>query len=255
MLVYPSGVDRVHLDPALPLRSPAGHRRQDREHDGAGCRRTAGPARPRAPAVRPHLRPARGWVRRRHHHRLPVHRRSRRGPGRPRPHPRRSDEDRLDQGVRDPGRHAAADRPDRRRPALLLRETQEARHERAGHHRSGRAAAVGLARAARSGPRHQGRTHPRHHRRPGRSRRASAGPTRATAAPAAPYGVPYWGRWDTLSAGQQAVNRSHAKIRALVEQAMATLKTWRLLRKLRCSTTRITNLVQAVLTLHLTCSN
>ncbi|MGW1726425.1 transposase family protein [Streptomyces sp. NPDC002306] len=67
--------------------------------------------------------------------------------------------------------------------------------------------------------------------------------------------VPYWGRWETLSAGQQAVNRSHAKIRALVEQAMATLKTWRLLRKVRCSTTRITTLVQAVLTLHLTCSN
>jgi hypothetical protein len=36
---------------------------------------------------------------------------------------------------------------------------------------------------------------------------------------------------------------------------MATLKTWRLLRKLRCSTTRITIIVQAVLTLHLTCSN
>ena len=67
--------------------------------------------------------------------------------------------------------------------------------------------------------------------------------------------IPYWGRWEKLSAGQQAVNRSHAKIRALVEQAMATLKTWRLLRKLRCSTTRITNLVQAVLTLHLTWSN
>ncbi|MET9524528.1 IS5 family transposase [Streptomyces coeruleorubidus] len=67
--------------------------------------------------------------------------------------------------------------------------------------------------------------------------------------------VPYRGRWETLSAGQQAVNRSHAKIRALVEQAMATLKTWRLLRKLRCSTTRITSLVQAVLTLHLACSN
>lgn len=67
--------------------------------------------------------------------------------------------------------------------------------------------------------------------------------------------VPYWGRRETLSAGQQAVNRSHAKIRALVEQAMATLKTWRLLRKLRCSTTRVTSLVQAVLTLHLTCSD
>jgi hypothetical protein len=50
------------------------------------------------------------------------------------------------------------------------------------------------------------------------------------------------------------VNRSHAKIRAPVEQAMATLKTWRLLRKLRCSTTRITGLVQGVPTLHLACS-
>jgi hypothetical protein len=51
------------------------------------------------------------------------------------------------------------------------------------------------------------------------------------------------------------VNRSHAEIRALVEQAMATLKSWRLLRKLRCSTTRITSLVQAVLTLHLASSD
>jgi hypothetical protein len=62
--------------------------------------------------------------------------------------------------------------------------------------------------------------------------------------------VPYRGRWETLSTGQQAVNRSHAKIRALVEQAVAILKSWRLLRKLRCSTTRITVLVQAVLCLH-----
>ncbi|WP_345639515.1 IS5 family transposase, partial [Streptomyces lacrimifluminis] len=46
--------------------------------------------------------------------------------------------------------------------------------------------------------------------------------------------LPYRGRWDSLSAGQQAVNRSHAKVRALVEQALATLKSWRLLRKLRC---------------------
>nr|WP_155073931.1 transposase family protein [Streptomyces taklimakanensis] len=66
--------------------------------------------------------------------------------------------------------------------------------------------------------------------------------------------TPCWGRWETLSTGQQAVNRSHAKIRALVEQAMATLKSWRLLRRLRCSTTRITGLVQAVLTLHLASS-
>ncbi|WP_344276020.1 hypothetical protein [Streptomyces hebeiensis] len=42
---------------------------------------------------------------------------------------------------------------------------------------------------------------------------------------------------------------------ALVEQAMAALKTWRLPHKPRCSTTRITSLVQAVVTLHLTCPN
>jgi len=58
--------------------------------------------------------------------------------------------------------------------------------------------------------------------------------------------LPYRGRRDRLSVGQQAVNRSHAKVRALVEQAIATLK---------CSTTRITSLVQAVLTLQLASSN
>ncbi|MFI9772920.1 transposase family protein [Streptomyces sp. NPDC052415] len=67
--------------------------------------------------------------------------------------------------------------------------------------------------------------------------------------------VPYRGRWETLSTGQQAVNRSHAKIRALVEQAVATLKSWRLLRKLRCSTSHITSLVQAVLYLQLASSD
>ncbi|GHB88405.1 hypothetical protein GCM10010306_099290 [Streptomyces umbrinus] len=49
-------------------------------------------------------------------------------------------------------------------------------------------------------------------------------------------------------------NRSHAKIRALAEQAIATLKSCRLLRRLRCSTTRITRLVQAVLVLQLAAS-
>jgi len=63
--------------------------------------------------------------------------------------------------------------------------------------------------------------------------------------------VPYRGRWDKLSTGQRAVNVSHAKIRALGEQAMAILKTWRLLRKLRCSTTRITTIVKAILALQL----
>ena len=80
-----------------------------------------------------------------------------------------------------------------------------------------------------------------------------ARPTRATEAPEARSGS-RTGPWENLSTGQKAVNRSPAKIRALVEQAVATLKSWRLLRKLRCSTTRITSLVQAVLTLHLASS-
>ncbi|MEE4545981.1 transposase family protein [Streptomyces sp. V4-01] len=66
--------------------------------------------------------------------------------------------------------------------------------------------------------------------------------------------VPYRGRWDKLSAGQKAVNIAHARIRAVGEQAMATLTQWRLLRKLRCGTTRITTIVQAVLALHLATS-
>ncbi|MGY3062542.1 hypothetical protein ACVWZD_006840 [Streptomyces sp. TE3672] len=47
------------------------------------------------------------------------------------------------------------------------------------------------------------------------------------------------------------MNSSHARIRAVGEQANTTLKSWRLLRKLRCSTTRITDIVKAVLALHL----
>lgn len=47
-------------------------------------------------------------------------------------------------------------------------------------------------------------------------------------------------------------NTTHAKIRFLCEQAMATVKGWRLLRKLRCSTNRITDVVKAALVLHQT---
>jgi hypothetical protein len=67
--------------------------------------------------------------------------------------------------------------------------------------------------------------------------------------------VSYRGRWSTLSQGKRAVNRAHAKFRVLGEQANAMLKGWHLLRKLRCSTHRITAIVQAVLSLHLTTTN
>ena len=61
--------------------------------------------------------------------------------------------------------------------------------------------------------------------------------------------VPFKGR--RLKWWQRRHNTTHAKIRCVGEQAMATLESWRLLRKLRCSTNRITAIVKAVLTLHL----
>lgn len=67
--------------------------------------------------------------------------------------------------------------------------------------------------------------------------------------------LPNRGRWNSLSTGQQTVNRSHTKVRAPVEQAIATLKSWRLLHRPRCSTTRVTSLAQTVLTLHLSSSD
>lgn len=42
------------------------------------------------------------------------------------------DQVRIDEGVRPAARDAVADRPDRRRPPLLLGQTQDARDERAG---------------------------------------------------------------------------------------------------------------------------
>ncbi|WP_406359379.1 hypothetical protein [Streptomyces sp. NBC_00715] len=44
-------------------------------------------------------------------------------------------------------------------------------------------------------------------------------------------------------------NRERTKIRSLGERAGVILKSWRLLRKLRCSTTRITAVVRAVVAL------
>ncbi|MFB7032303.1 MULTISPECIES: IS5 family transposase [unclassified Streptomyces] len=50
----------------------------------------------------------------------------------------------------------------------------------------------------------------------------------------------------------QRFNRDHARLRAPGERAFAQLKSWRLLRRARCSTRRISTIVQAVHTL-LTC--
>ncbi|MEU0002683.1 transposase family protein [Streptomyces microflavus] len=63
-----------------------------------------------------------------------------------------------------------------------------------------------------------------------------------------PVHVPFRGRH--LKQWKRRHNTTHAKTRCLGEQAMAPLTGWRLPRKLRCSTNRITAIVQAVLVLH-----
>ncbi len=63
-----------------------------------------------------------------------------------------------------------------------------------------------------------------------------------------PIRAPFRGR--RLKRWQRRHNSTHAEIRCLGEQAMATPKGWRLLRKLRCGTHRITATVQAVLVVH-----
>ena len=52
-----------------------------------------------------------------------------------------------------------------------------------------------------------------------------------------------------MSGNQKAVNRSHAKARALGERGAATLKTWKVLTKLRCCPQRAANICAAILVL------
>jgi hypothetical protein len=53
-----------------------------------------------------------------------------------------------------------------------------------------------------------------------------------------------------LSRGQKAVNRAHARIRALGERAVSLLKGWKVLTKLRCCPRRATAIIAAILVLH-----
>lgn len=64
----------------------------------------------------------------------------------------------------------------------------------------------------------------------------------------APSG-PFKRRRTRLSRRQKQVNRHHAAIRALGERAVATLKGWKVLTKLRCCPRRATAIVQAILVL------
>ena len=98
------------------------------------------------------------------------------------------DRGRPREGLRHPRRHLAADRPGRHDhrpgPALLLRQTQVPRGERAGHRRPGRTADLGLTGAARRAARHGRRPRARHHRRAQHRRGRTRSPTPPTRAAA-----------------------------------------------------------------------
>jgi hypothetical protein len=61
--------------------------------------------------------------------------------------------------------------------------------------------------------------------------------------------TPFKRRRTRLSRRQKSVNRHHAKIRAVGERAVAILKTWKILTKLRCSPHRSTAIVRAIIVL------
>ena len=61
--------------------------------------------------------------------------------------------------------------------------------------------------------------------------------------------IPYRGRNKPES--QKQANRAHAKLRAPGERANAQLKTWRILRKLRCCPWRAGQLAKAIHTLEI----
>jgi len=58
--------------------------------------------------------------------------------------------------------------------------------------------------------------------------------------------VPLRRRPKQLSVNQRLANRNQARNRAPGERAVATLKTWRLLTKLRCSPHRATPIIAAI---------
>lgn len=83
---------------------------------------------------------------------------------------------------------------------------------------------------------------------------SDAGPIRPTKAPAAYVRVPCRSSQAKPSTDQLAVSVSHAKMRAQ-RQSHGLLKTWRLIGQVQCSTTCITAVIQAVLTLYFSASD
>ncbi len=138
-----------------------GRRGHDRDHQSARSFRVLV-----HPSLRRHLRPPRSRLPRRGRDGLPLHTRGRRPSGRPRAHTGTGHGDRTKEGIRDPRRHRAADRPHRRRPALLLGEEEAPRDERPGPRGPSGPSHVGFGRTTWSCARSRGSPGPRHPRRP-----------------------------------------------------------------------------------------
>ena len=181
---------------------------------------------------------------------LPVPARGPAGPGRAGPDAGAGDAGRGPQGVRGPGRDAAADRPGRDgrgpRPRLLQRQAQGARRERAGPGRSRRPTGLGVTGAARCPTRRRRRapsTASRRHWQLPASRPTPTPPTTAPAPRSAHRSVgpgmtgpasrfvsrPLSGRDE----GRQPLPTRRCALPA--SGANADLKNWRILRKIRSS--------------------
>jgi hypothetical protein len=109
---------------------------------------------------------------------------------------------------------------------------------------------VGVTGAARLNARSDRCPHPRHHRGADQRRRDDLRGQGQGARGSVRTSFNRRRFRPKLSRRQKAVNRTHAKIRARGERAIATLKTWKILTKLRCCPRRATATVQAFLVLH-----
>src|SRR5262249_53640065 len=134
-------------------------------------------------------------------------------------------------------------RPRGRRPAVLLRQAPPPRHEPPGHLHSRRRHHVGLRALPDA-------THDLAAARIWGILRELAATGLIVLADKGYHGggnpllTPYKGRNKPPS--QKAANRAHARLRGVGERANAQLKTWRILRKLRCCPWRAGQLAKAI---------
>jgi hypothetical protein len=153
-------------------------------------------------------------------------------------------------GLRHSRRHPHPDRPGSRRPALLLWKAQTPRPQRADTGRPEREPGVGIPSATGIAARPDRRPH--HHLIEALTDNqvmtfADKGYRGAGGSIRTPF--KRHRHRPSLSVCQREVNRSHVRIRGIGERAVATLRTWRILTKLRCCPQRGTPIVQAILAL------